>query len=204
MSGTESRDACQRWAFGISRAKKALERKPQPGSVDTWGCRRAVTSTSDDTAPGDDTASGHDPAAWTVIPLGCAPVDPSGAPTDLLQATTGTTTSAAIDLLVTTLGTGVTDAARSQRRPVGPAAVALVAQHMIRAGPRPTTPRPRDPQPGHELPEQHGVVDVPGGHQQHQRPPAPSTSACTLPVRPPRDRPIPCSPDSATTGAEMP
>jgi hypothetical protein len=117
------------------------------------------------------------------------------------RAPTRTATTEPVALLVTTLRDGVRDPAGTQHLPVSATAVALVAQHVIGSGSWPTAARARDPQPGHELGEQDGVVDVAGVTNNTNGRPTPSTRAWTLLVNPPRERPIPCSSDSTTTGA---
>jgi hypothetical protein len=76
------------------------------------------------------------------------------------RAATPGTTTCPVGLLILTLGDGVRDPADTQRRPVGPAGIGLVAGQMLGAHPGPATAtRPRHPHPVYQ-PDQLGGVGV--------------------------------------------
>jgi hypothetical protein len=76
------------------------------------------------------------------------------------RAATPGTTTCPVGLLILTLGDGVRDPAGTQRRPVGPAGIGLVAGQMLGAHPGPATAtRPRHPHGIHQ-PDQLGGVSV--------------------------------------------
>jgi hypothetical protein len=92
--------------------------------------------------------------------------------------------------LVGLLWNGVADAADAQQAAVGPGAVALVGDEVVRAGARSSRAGVGHLQRGQQRGEHPAVVHVAGGQQHDQQPPRPSATAWILVVSPPRERPI--------------